>query len=314
MDSGTPKQRLLTSADIVRLARLLTGGFLAGLAPQCFDRAAADALLRLHPGNWRGSTAELAALMAQSLGPRKEADWPRLAEENFRMASEVAWGTLRGIGSHSWRPNVEFVGETRVRNALEAGRGAVFWCMYFSSAEALKQGFHQIGLPLVHLGSALHGTGGSSTRLATSAISPLVCRGENRWLADRLVIPFSGSVSHLRTLRAYLQKNHCVSIMSDMIGRQQVERPFLIGRRRFSTGAPSVAWCEDSALIPAHAIRTGPFQYRVVIGESIPVDRSLTRKEFVSAAVSEFARRMEDLVQHHPSDWQEWHAFKSFNA
>jgi hypothetical protein len=51
----------------------------------------------------------------------------------------------------------------------------------------------------------------------------------------------------------------------------------------------------------------------VIVGESIPVDRSLTRKEFVSAAVLEFGRRMEDLVERHPSDWQEWQIFKSFN-
>ncbi len=313
MDSAHPNQALVSSGDIVRLARLLTGGLLARLTPRNLDQVAADALLRLGAGNWRGSTAELAALMAQSLGPNKKADWQRLAEENVQMASELAWATLRGVSSERWYPNIEFVGESKVRTALKAGRGAVFWCMHFSSAEAVKQGFHQIGLPLVHLGSALHGTAGSSTRFATSVISPLVCRGENRWLADRLVIPSSGSVSHLRKLRGYLQENHCVSIISDTIGRQQVELPFLIGRRKFSTGAPSLAWSENSALFSVHVIRTGPFQYRVIVGESIPVDRSLTRKEFVSAAVLEFGRRMEDLVERHPSDWQEWQIFKSFN-
>ena len=310
MESSPQSQSLLCRGDIVRLARLLTGGLLAGLTPHNSDQAATDALLRLHPGNWRGSTTELAALMAQTLGTRRTADWQRLAEEHLRMASEVAWTTLRGIGSRSWRPTVELIGESEVRSALKAGRGAVFWCMYFSSPAALKQGFHQIGLPLVHLGSALHGTASSSSRLATSVISPLVCRSENRWLADRLVIPVSGSVSHLRRIRAYLQNNQCISIISDTIGRQQVELPFLGSHRRFSTGAPSLAWSENSALFSAHAIRTGPFQYRVIVGEPIPVDQSLSRKDFVSTAVLEFARRMEDLVEHYPSDWQEWHAFK----
>jgi DNA-directed RNA polymerase subunit L len=52
------------------------------------------------------------------------------------------------------------------------------------------------------------------------------------------------------------------------------------------------------------------FQYRVVIEEQIPVDRTLNRKEFLKRAVEEFAQRMEELVERYPADWQEWADWK----
>jgi hypothetical protein len=63
-------------------------------------------------------------------------------------------------------------------------------------------------------------------------------------------------------------------------------------------------------LLTAYTIRTGRFQYRVVVDEPIPIDRSIPRKEFLRRAVGEFAGRMERLVERYPADWQEWAEWK----
>jgi len=210
------------------------------------------------------------------------------------------------MGPRRWQPAIEFSGEPQIRSALKAGRGAVFWCMRFGSDTVVKQGFHQIGLPLVHLSLAEHGAWGSRTTLATAVISPFFSRAEKPYLAGRVVIPVGGSLSYLQALRDHLRQNACISVFGNRTGRQRVEVPFLTGHRKFATGAPSLAWAENSTLFSAYAIRAGPFRYRVVVDEPIPINRTLTRKEFLKKAVAEFARRMERLVEHHPADWLEW--------
>ena len=59
-------------------------------------------------------------------------------------------------------------------------------------------------------------------------------------------------------------------------------------------------------LLTACPLRTGPVRYRVVVGEEIPVDRSIGRKEFARKAVIEFARRLEARIKSAPADWQGW--------
>jgi hypothetical protein len=305
------KEGLFRWSDVTRLAKLLTGGLVAALIPNRYDESAAEILLHFYPASRPVKIAKLATAMANALSARRNGDWQALAEEHVRMAVEDSWGRFRGIGRPGrWCPTIEFSGEPHVRDALEPGRGAVIWCMRFSSDTVLKQAFHKVGLPLVHLSLAEHGAWGSRTKLGTSVISPLFTRAEKPYLADRVIIPLSSSLRYLQTLREYLRRNACVSVFGDRTGMQRLEVPFLTGRRKFATGAPSLAWVETCALLSAYVIRTGGFQYRVVIEEPIPVDRSLSRKKFLKRAVGEFARRMEQLVERYPADWQEWADWK----
>ena len=76
--------------------------------------------------------------------------------------------------------------------------------------------------------------------------------------------------------------------------------------RSFATGAPSLAWIENSGLLVVHALRLGPFHYRVVVDRPIHVDRSISRKTFAVQAVAEFVRRLEAVVEKRPQDWQGW--------
>lgn len=308
MEVARQKEGLFRWADFPRLAKLLAGGSLAALAPNRYDIAAVETLLRLHPFARESTVTELADIMKKTLpaGTNGDRDWRALAETHLRMTAEDWWGRFRGIGGRNWQPIVELTGEPLVREALQSGRGAVIWCMRFSSDIALKRGFHRAGWPLVHLSLAEHGAWGSRTRLGTAVISPLYSRAENPYLAARVIIPPNNSLRYLQTLREHLRRNACVSIFGDRTGRQREEVPFLTGTRKFATGAPSLAWAENCALLSAYVIRTGSFQYRVVVQEQIPVYQSMPRKEFVKQAVTEFAKRMERVVGSYPADWQEW--------
>jgi hypothetical protein len=304
----TDREKLFSRKDLPRLAKMLAGGMAAAVLPRSFDDAAVEGLLRL---NRSSQPDELAATMEQALSPRRQGDWHMLAAEQARMLAEDHWGRLRGMSPKGWSPAIEFIGEQRVRDALQAGRGAVMWCMRFSSDIALKQGFHGVGLPLVHLSAAAHGALGSRTKLATRIISPLFRRAEDNYLAGRVIIPLGESLGYLKTLRDHLQKNACVSIFGDATGRQAIEVPFLSGLCGFATGAPSIAWAENCPLFPVYVVRSGRWKYRVFVDEPIPVDRSVPRKEFVKNAVTEFAHRVEQLVERYPADWQDWSVWKA---
>jgi lauroyl/myristoyl acyltransferase len=229
----------------------------------------------------------------------------QLAEEYVLMRLEDMWGRVRGVRRFGWRPRVEIEGLERVRRALDRGYGVILWGMRFASATVIKQGFYQAGLPLVHLSREQHGSP-SLTRLGVGFVGPLYCRAENSYLAERVQIPLDGSLGYLKHLRERLRANACVSIFGEHEGRQGAEVEVLGARWRFALGAPSLAWMEGAELLTVYPLRTGPFQYRVVVDEPIAVDRSAPRKEFARQALAEFAARLERLIIAHPAQWQGW--------
>jgi lauroyl/myristoyl acyltransferase len=244
--------------------------------------------------------------------PAAAGDSRRFAEEYTAMRLDDMWGRVRGVWRYGWRPVIETEGLERVRKALYRGRGAVLWSMRFSSATAIKQAFFRAGLPLTHLSREQHGSP-SRTRLGVRVVSPLYCRAENPYLAERVCIPLDGSLDYLNRLRQRLSENACVSIFGEHEGRQAAEVEVLGARWRFALGAPSLAWLEGAELLTVYALRTGPFQYRVVIDEPIAVDRSAPRKAFAAQALAQFAGRLERLILSYPGQWQGW-LYRDFEA
>ena len=133
MEIAARRQSLCSFDDVHRLVSLLVGGAVAGLLPRALDEAAADFLMRVHPATQPRKLGELAGLMAEVLSPYRTEDWTALANEHARTKLEDYWGRFRGVGPRGWHPPIEFEGEQYIRRALEDGKGAVIWCMRFSS-------------------------------------------------------------------------------------------------------------------------------------------------------------------------------------
>ena len=243
--------------------------------------------------------------MRRALPPGAGIDPDETARAFWLMRLEDSFGRARGIRARSWRPRVRLEGGERLEAALQRGRGAILWGLRFGSATAIKQALHQAGRPLVHLSRAQHGSP-TDTWLGLAVAAPLYCRAEAPYLRERVVIPLGGSTRYLQTLRERLGENACISIFAEHTGRRNVTRRVLTAELDFAVGAPSLAWSEGAALLTVSAHREGPYQYRVAIGEEIPVDVSMPRKQYAEQAVTELARRLEQLIVQHPSDWQGW--------
>jgi len=305
MASPDSYEGLIAGPDVRRLAGLLGGAAISLLIPQRMDPAVARAIHAAVNLLGRRLHRRIADNMRRALPPDPGFDADAAADAFLLMFVEDAWGRSRGVRRFGWRPQVRVEGMDRLDAALARGRGAILWSLRFASATAIKQAFYHAGRPLVHLSRAEHGSP-TRTRVGVDWAAPLYCRAENPYLAERVVIPLDRSLSYLKTLKRRLGENAAVSIFAEHTGRQNVPARVLSAEFEFAIGAPSLAWSEDAALLTASAHREGPFRYRIEIGEEIPVDRSISRKEFNQAAVSALAGRLEALIRRDPADWQGW--------
>ncbi len=289
----------------MRVAGLAGGAALSLVIPQSVDRAWTSFLDRATRSLQAGELRRLGRRMRQALPAEADFDADAAARAHWRMRLEDTWGRMRGMRAYAWRPQVRLEGLERLEAALSRGRGAILWGMRLASATAIKQGLYQAGHPLVHLSRAQHGSP-TASRLGVGLAAPLYCRAENPYLRERVVIPLDAPPRYLQKLRGRLRENACVSIFGEHAGRRNVELPVVTTRIAFATGAPSLAWSEQAALLTVSAHREAPFEYRVEIHPEIPLERSLPRKDFAEKAVREFARRLEENIIRYPWDWQGW--------
>jgi hypothetical protein len=166
-----------------------------------------------------------------------------------------------------------------------------------------KIALDRAGARLVMLSAADHGAHYPPTRLGLAVVGPLFCAAENRYLAERVVIPPDRTLGYLRTLRARLEANRVVWIAGERTApRGNVDQTVCGRAARFATGSASLAFSVGSRLLPVDVVREGPFRYRLRIDRPI-VPASADKDGYVTSAVAEFAARLEQRILEHPADW-----------
>ena len=308
--SGSRETTLLQCSDIRRITVLVGGGLATSWVPEAAPPTAARALLGLYRYLQPTTLQNLEAKMRTAL---PASAWPNpheVAEAHVLMRLEDMWGRLRGMRRFGWHPRIEWEGLDRLEPALRDGRGVIVWSMRFSSATVIKKAFYDSRMPLVHLSRVDHGSV-TTTPLGLGVAAPLYCRAEDCYLKERVQIPQGDSLAYVKVLRDRLRTGELVSVFGEHTGLQNFEADILGMKIPLALGAPSLAWLENAALFTLAPIRIGPFHYRVVIDEEIPVDRNMPRRKFAAVAAQEYARRLKARILHHPADWQGW-LFRDF--
>ncbi len=300
--------------DTLRAAELVVGYIVTGLVPRKWDRRISEALtwiiLRSRPGRIeRFSTKMAKSLRSVPVHPN---ELVAIAKDHYALEVESRWGRIRGTHSGGWTPEIRIDGLEELRKSQGQGYGTILWRMSFCSTPIVKIGMWKAGIPLVHLSKEEHGRR-SDVWIARKVLRPLYRRAEDRYLAERVVIPWNGSpVGAMRTLLERLQHaNAVVSIFGDLSGNQGVRTTFLDGHAEFAIGAPSLAARVGSTLLPVFVIREGTAQYRIVIDRPIELGSHPERTENIRAAVSEFSLRMQKAIAKHPASWADWGRFWS---
>lgn len=295
----------VTLRDIPRILSLFLGFVATALVPRRLDGSISNILSVICMAFDRRRIRRIARTIELRLGQQLNGRDPvALARDHYHMRIEDGWGRLRGLHRDGWQPRIEVEGIEHIRHALNAGSGVVLWTTWFCGAVIPKAAMWNSGIPMNHLSRRDHGAT-SHSALALEILAPLYVRPEARYLKRRILVPLDASLGYMRDLIAVLQAGECLSISGELSGRQSLPVPFLDGTKAFATGAPALAWTCNSALLIVRVLRAGPMAYRVVI-TPIELTRNCTRKEFVRAAIGEYASQIEQAIIRYPSDWQGW--------
>lgn len=291
--------------DLASLLMLSSGYLATAVVPRRYD---ARFVTRVMSGSllvrdrWVRRIEERMRLVLQPFLP--DADFHALATDYCQMFRENQWMRWRAIHGGVVPVTTTVSGLPRLKSARARGRGVILWGMSFCETLVVKMGLHRAGVPLVHLSTANHGAAWPPTRLGLHVVAPIHTAAETPYLIERVEIPANESLGYMRVLMDRLAANRIVSIAGDGVARRRNVAARVLGRDAyFAPGAPGLAWKMGSALLPLHAVREGPLEYRVVIDEEIGVSRSVEKSAFIGGAVAEFAKRLERRVLEHPADW-----------
>ena len=202
-----------------------------------------------------------------------------------------------------WAPAVRITGFEHVQAALASGRGAVLWVSHgFHGHLGAKVGFHRAGLAVVHLSTPAHGF--STTKFGVRYLNRMQTRIEDRFIAERVMLPLQGRNAALQTLVKRLKANKVVSITGQRgVGRTATAR-FLDGSLPLAPGAPALAQMTGAKLFPVFAFRAADGVVEVTVEPEIVLEG--TRNEAIAASIQDFAARSEPYALRYPGQWLSW--------
>lgn len=293
--------------DYRRLA-FLSAGYLATLAlPRSFDQGVVRRLAENSLVVKDAWVRRIEESMRRMLGAElPDADFRALAREFCEITREIQWIRLRAFHTVDVPIETTVEGLERLHAALEDGKGAILWGMSFCDLVPMAIALYRAGVKLVALGSAFHGAA-TGSRLGIELVGPFYSVPENRFLAERVMIPADRSRGYMPLLKQRLSENSILYIRGDLESVRTNFPARVFGREvKFAPGAPGLSWKTGGALLPLHVVRDGLFRYRVVIHPPVEVDRDLDGSSFIRQAVDDFAALLERCALESTTDWDIW--------
>jgi lauroyl/myristoyl acyltransferase len=243
-------------------------------------------------------------LIRKTLGPRLgELPAKTILRDMGAEGIYTFFQILKCYRPDGWEPAVRIAGFEHVHAALAAGRGAVLWVAHaFHGHLGAKVGFRRAGLEVVHLSTPAHGF--SASRFGVRHLNRIQTRIEDRYIAERVLLPLSGQNAALTTLVKRLKANKVVSITGQRGTGRTVDARFLDGTLPLASGAPALAQMTGARLLPVFAFRAADGAIEVTVEPEIELKGP--REAAVEAAVQSFADRSVPHVLRAPGQWLSW--------
>ncbi len=292
--------------DMAALMRLTAGGLVSRVLPPRFDGRLTIALGNVAARIQPGRLEEMAVGMAEALPSATGVDWSRVAADRRRIFVEELWARSVSVWPHRWQPDISVGGLANLQEARAANNGVILWRTSGVGTLVTPIGLWRAGVPVVHLSAQFHGSA-SPGWISRHIVSRWIVRGENAYLAERVVIPTDRSRQYLRVLVERLQAGAVVSIIGDVDAQTPITACVAGMSLSFATGTPSLARLTGCAVLPVFESWKGPQTYRVDIQEPIVIDRSHSRQALAQEAIEEFASRLDAWLALHPASWRRWH-------
>ena len=154
----------------------------------------------------------------------------------------------------------------------------------------------------MHLSTPAHGF--SATRFGVRYLNRMQTRIEDRYIAERVLLPLQGQNAALQTLVKRLKANKAVSITGQRGTGHTVDARFLDGTLPLAPGAPALAQMTGAKLLPVFAFRAADGVVEVTVEPEIALEGA--RDAAIAGAVQAFAARSEPYVLRHPGQWLSW--------
>lgn len=212
---------------------------------------------------------------------------------------------LRGLRPDRWAPSARLINVEHVRAAQAAGRGVILWVAHgFHGHLSAKVAFHRAGLSVSHLSKLDHGF--SASKFGMGYLNRLQTVIEDRYLAERILLPMEGQNASLNTIVRRLRSNSVVSITAQRGTGRTVTVPFLDNRLSLAPGGPALAYMTGATLLPVFAFRDDSGAINVTVEPPIELDRAAPRDEAVAQAIRTYVARLEPYVLKHVGQWLGW--------
>ncbi|MBI3767472.1 MAG: hypothetical protein HY271_03135 [Deltaproteobacteria bacterium] len=317
-----PRAPLFSRTDVFEVMTISVLTPIAWLAPERAWLPLGHVLSLAIAYAWPAVTRARVATLARALGPRRvECALGALRVAIMDGYMEERLQILRAQKPGGWRPRLRLLGREHLDAALTHGRGAVLWTPPVSYADLVtKMALHEVGVAVSHVSAFSRGFSPNSclawnpTRFGTTVLSPLRTRIEDRYLRERIALPRDGSLAYARRVERRLRENGVVSIRAGEIGHRALDLPFLEGRVRLATGAPSLALAASAALLPVFTTRTGPGRFDVVIEPALESIAAASRHATVDDLTLRYTRLLERYVLRHPEIWSGWYTMQLDDA
>jgi lauroyl/myristoyl acyltransferase len=223
------------------------------------------------------------------------------------IRSEHHLQILRSYRPGGWNPTLKVEGEFFLRDALQAGYGAVLWVAHFGfNALATKVALGRAGFGVHHLSRPEHGF--SKSRFGIRFLNPIRVHAELPHLAGRVIIDRSQSSKAKGEAERILGSNGIISITAGAWeGRRIAIVELFDGTIEVATGAPSLAISSGAALLPVFTVRdekTGAI--RVIVDAPIAQTKEGDKLEKIDRMSQEFADRLKAYIVEYPEQWRDW--------
>ena len=297
---------LISAKDIYEVPRLGFQAVLAWALPESawgpLSRLFGRVNVLFHPKR----TASEVASIAPTLGGTPAGDEPRgIAVENWVNRFEERFQYMRAWRPGGWEPAIEISGAEHVANALERGRGIIFWAGNFSFKDLIsKIAWRRLGLAVAHFSRPIHGF--STTAFGVRYLNAVRRGIEDRYLGERLMVEEHETRAALKKLREQVEANGAVSFTVGDQGRRKATAQFLGGRLTLATGPLAMAQATGAALLPVHTLRLGPGRFAVIIEAPVELKLGADGEPDYAAAVQRYADLLAPIVLRDPGQWRGW--------
>ena len=276
----------------------------AWLLPERAWPALGRALSPMAIGDLTQAAPASAALIRKTLGSRlAEIPVETILRDMGAEGIYTFFQVLKCYRFDGWEPSVRISGFEHVQAALSTGRGAVLWVSHaFHGHLGSKVGFKKAGLDVVHLSTPAHGC--SASRFGVRYLNRIQTRIEDRYIAERVLLPLVGQNAALTTLAKRLKANKVVSITGQRGTGRTVEAKFLEGTLTLAPGAPALAQMTGAKLLPVFAFRAEDGAIEVTVEPESALSGG--REAAIANAVQGFADRSAPHALRRPGQWLSW--------